>query len=199
MQGPLPVLSGRRVVLREPRDEDGRALFAYTSDPEVTRFLAIEPPTSLDDTKYFIGKCREHRLQDREYFYVVADAGTDQALGITGLRHIDTVMRTAQIGTWLARGRWGTGVNTEAKYLLLEFAFCRMGLHRVEARIDVQNERSVRAFERLGGVREGILRESFFKGGQYHDQYLYALLEPEWQRHRDKRAVAGHGGSRRQG
>ena len=50
MQGPLPVLMGRRVLLREPREDDGAALFRYTSDPEVTRFLAMEPPGSLDDT-----------------------------------------------------------------------------------------------------------------------------------------------------
>jgi RimJ/RimL family protein N-acetyltransferase len=167
-------------------------LFSYTSDPEVTRFLAIEPPSSLDDTRVFIAKCKQHRVQDREYFYVIADAVSDEALGIIGLRHIDPVMRTAQVGTWLSRGRWGTGTNAEAKRLLLEFAFDRLGLHRVEARIDVANDRSLRAFERLGGVREGVLRESFFKGGTYRDQYLYALLEPEWRRRQRMRPAARH-------
>jgi RimJ/RimL family protein N-acetyltransferase len=94
---------GCRVLLREPREEDGPALFRETSDLEVTRFLAIEPPATLDDTLFFIAKCHEHREQDREYVFVIADVATDEPLGITCLRHIDPAMRTAQIGTWVGR------------------------------------------------------------------------------------------------
>ncbi len=191
MQGPLPVLMGRRVLLREPREDDGPALFRYTSDPEVTRFLAIDPPGSLDDTLYFIAKCHEHRAHGREYVFLIADVVTDVALGIICLRHVDHAMRTAQIGTWLGRDRWGSGANAEAKRLLLDFAFDRLLLHRIEARIAVGNSRSRRAFERLGAAREGLLRESFFKDGEYHDQHLYVILEQDWRR---SRATDGHTG-----
>ena len=190
MQDPLPVLMGRRVVLREPREDDVVPLFEYTSDPEVTRFLAIAPPASPDDTLYFIAKCREHRVQDREYVYVIADAATDRAMGVIGLRHVDQPMRTAQIGTWLGRQHWGTGVNGEAKRLLLDFSFGLLALHRIEARIAVGNHRSRRAFERLGARSEGVLRESFFKDGVYHDQDLFVVLEQDWQQ-RQRQDTAG--------
>lgn len=194
MQGPLPVLMGRRVLLREPREDDGAALFRYTSDPEVTRFLAVERPAKLDDTLYFIEKCREHREQGREYVFVIADVTRDEPMGIICLRHIDQAMRTAQVGTWLGRERWGSGANAEAKRLLLDFAFNRLRLHRVEARIAVDNARSRRAFERLGATREGLLRESFFKGGTYHDQHLYVVLEQDWRgrQRRDRVKTGGH-------
>jgi RimJ/RimL family protein N-acetyltransferase len=191
MQDPLPVLMGRRVVLREPREDDVVPLFEYTSDPEVTRFLAIAPPKSPDDTLYFIAKCREHRVQDREYVYVVADAASDRAMGIIGLRHVDQPMRTAQIGTWLGRRYWGTGVNGEAKQLLLDFSFGILALHRIEARIAVDNLRSRRAFERLGARSEGLLRESFFKDGVYHDQDLLVVLEQDWHGRRRRETVGG--------
>lgn len=193
MQGPLPVLMGHRVLLREPREDDGTALFRHTSDPEVTRFLAVERPATVNDTLYFIEKCREHRGQGREYVFVIAEVTTDEAMGIICLRHIDPAMRTAQIGTWLGRERWGSGANAEAKGLLLDFAFDHLRLHRVEARIAVGNARSRRAFERLGARREGILRESFFKDGAYHDQHLYVVLEQEWRdrQGRDARLKAG--------
>jgi RimJ/RimL family protein N-acetyltransferase len=190
MQGSLPVLMGRRVLLREPREDDVVRLFEYSSDPDVTRFLAFAPPASPDDTRHFIAKCREHREQDREYVFVIAGVGDDRAIGVTGLRHIDQPMRTAQIGTWLGRPFWGTGANVEAKQLLLDFSFGLLGLHRIEARIAVTNQRSRRAFERLGGTREGVLKESFFKDGVYHDQDLYVVLEPEWVRRR-RRDAAG--------
>lgn len=179
---------GRRVVLREPRDDDGPALFRYTSDPEVTRFLAVEQPGSLEETLGFIGTCRAHRSQGREYVFVIADVDTDVAMGIICLRHIDQAMRTAQVGTWLGRDRWGSGANTEAKRLILDFAFDRLRLHRVEARISVDNDRSRRAFERLGATREGLLKESFFKNGRYYDQHLYVVLEQDW-RGRQRRSA----------
>jgi RimJ/RimL family protein N-acetyltransferase len=190
MQDPLPVLMGRGVVLREPREGDVVPLFEYTSDPDVTRFLAIAPPASQDDTAYFIAKCRQHRLHDREYVYVVADVASDRAMGVIGLRHVDQPMRTAQVGTWLGRKFWGTGANAEAKHLLLDFSFDLLALHRIEARIAVNNHRSRRAFERLGARCEGVLRESFFKDGVYHDQDLFVVLEQEW-RSRQRLEAAG--------
>lgn len=195
MQDSLPILIGRRVLLREPRDGDAVRLFEFVRDPEVTRFLAIDPPASSDDTRYFIEKCREFRLQDREYVFVIADVATDEAMGVTALRHLDRPMRTAQVGTWVARCYWGRGVNAEAKELLLDFAFGTLALHRIEARIAVDNHRSRRAFERLGGRREGRLRESFFKNGEYHDQDLFVVLEQEWR----NRPRPGPGGAWRPG
>jgi ribosomal-protein-alanine N-acetyltransferase len=171
---------GRRVLLREPREDDGAVLFRYTRDPEVTRFLAVEPPATVDDTLYFIEKCHQHRLQGREYVFVIAEVASDQPVGIICLRHIDHAMRTAQVGTWVGRDRWGSGANAEAKRLIFDFAFDSLHLHRVEARIAVANVRSRRAFERLGATREGLLKESFFKNGSYQDQHLYVVFEQDW-------------------
>jgi ribosomal-protein-alanine N-acetyltransferase len=184
MQDSLPVLMGRRVLLREPREDDALLLYEFTTDPQVTRFLAFDPPGSPDDTLFFIAKCREHRIEDREYVYVIADVATDQPMGVIGLRHLDRLMQTAQIGTWLAPKHWGSGANAEAKQLLFDFAFGPLRLHRVEARIAVDNHRSCRAFERLGARREGLLRESFFKDGGYHDQDLFVVLGHEWRNRR---------------
>jgi RimJ/RimL family protein N-acetyltransferase len=65
--------------------------------------------------------------------------------------------------------------------LLLDYAFDVLNLHRVEARIAITNHRSRRAFERLGGRREGTLKESFYKDGAFQDQGLYVILATEWQ------------------
>jgi len=180
MQDSLPVLIGRRVLLRAPREDDAVRLYELVRDPEVTRFLAFDSPASPDDTRFFIETCHEHRRQDREYVFVIADVATDEPMGVIGLRHLDRPLRTAQVGTWVARAHWGRGINAEAKQLLLDFAFGTLELHRIEARIALDNHRSRRAFERLGGRCEGRLRESFFKDGEYHDQDLFVVLEQEW-------------------
>lgn len=197
MQDSLPVLMGRRVLLREPREDDALVLYEFVRDPKVTRFLAIDPPAGPDDTRYLIEMCHQHRRQDREYVFVIADVATDQPMGVIGLRHLDRPMQTAQVGTWLGRKHWGSGANEEAKHLLLDFAFGPLALHRIEARIAVENKWSRRAFERLGAKREGRLRESFFKDGLYHDQDLFAVLEHEW-RNRARR-TSGNRWARGQG
>jgi ribosomal-protein-alanine N-acetyltransferase len=188
MQEPLPVLMGRRVLLREPREGDAVSIFEHTSDPEVTRFLAFDPPRGIEETELFIARTRELRLQDREYVFVIAAIATDRPLGVTGLRHLDLAMSSAQIGTWVARPYWGSGINSEAKQLLLDYAFGALGLHRIEARIPSSNVRSRRAFEKLGGVCEGTLRESFFKHGRYHDTSLYVVFSSDWNRARSGRS-----------
>ena len=102
-------------------------------------------------------------------------------MGIICLRHIDP--RDAD-GADRARGWDGTG--GEVARTPRPSGCCSTSrsiacaLHRVEARIAVGNSRSMRAFERLGAAREGVLAESFFKDGRYHDQHLYVILEQDW-------------------
>ena len=186
MLEPLPVLMGRRVLLRELREGDAEPVFQYTRDPEVTRFLAFESPQGVEETELFIALARESRVHDREYVFAIADVASDRPLGVTALRHIDPLMSTAQIGTWVARPYWGRRVNSEAKQLLIDYAFGTLGLHRIEARILPDNQRSCRAFEKLGAVYEGTLRESFVKQGSYRDTSLYAILSSEWAQRRER-------------
>lgn len=185
----LPVLMGRRLLLREPTSADAGPLFACTCDPAITRFLAFDPPRTLDDTRAFIARCEAYRRQDREYVFVMADRATDHPRGVIALRHIDHGTRTAEIGTWVRREDWGRGVNLESKALLLDYAFGQLGLHRIEARIVVDNHHSLTAFERIGGRREGVLRESFCKDGRFYDQVLYAILAGEWEGRGGGRAI----------
>ena len=190
MDNPLPLLAGPRVLLREPRPADAERFYVYTSDPEVTRFLAFDSPRSVDESLRFIARAEALRVCDVEYVFTIADRFNDDPLGITGLRHLDPAMGTAQIGTWVRRESWGAGVNLESKELLLGYAFGPLGLHRIEARIALENHRSRSAFLRLGGRLEGTLRESFRKNGAVLDQGLYAILAPEWQASRRMAADA---------
>jgi RimJ/RimL family protein N-acetyltransferase len=199
MDNRLPLLAGPQVHLREPRSADAERLFAYTSDPEVTRFLAFDPPRSVSDSLRFVARVEALRLSDVEYVFTIADALTDAPIGIMGLRHLDPVMGTAQIGTWVRRESWGTGVNVEAKGLLLGYAFGPLGLHRIEARIALENGRSRKAFVKLGARFEVTLHQSFRKDGVILDQGLYAILAPEWEASRRMAADAARGTRRAEG
>ncbi|TBH17583.1 GNAT family N-acetyltransferase [Thermus thermamylovorans] len=106
--------------------------------------------------------------------------------------------RKLEIGTMLFRPFWGTPANKEAKYLLLRHAFEVLGAERVQFRVDRRNERSQRALESLGAVREGVLRKNRrLPDGTFRDDVVFSLLREEWPGVRDRleeRLYGGPGG-----
>jgi ribosomal-protein-serine acetyltransferase len=75
-------------------------------------------------------------------------------------------------------------VFQEGAELALDFAFETLGAHRLEARAAIKNGRGNGALRKLGAVQEGVLRQSFLRGGQYLDQALYAIVEDDWRARR---------------
>ena len=84
-------------------------------------------------------------------------------------------------GTWYGADYQRTAVNTECKYLLLQHAFEKLGCIRVQLKTDLRNERSQKAIERLGAVKEGVLRNHMIlPGGYYRHSVYYSILDTEW-------------------
>jgi RimJ/RimL family protein N-acetyltransferase len=102
--------------------------------------------------------------------------------GATRYLDIRPAHRSLEIGgTWYAPEFQRTMVNTECKYLLLRYAFETLGCIRVQLKADARNERSLRAIERLGAVREGVLRNHYIlPDGVYRDSVVYSILDTEW-------------------
>jgi len=139
----------------------------YTSAPEPQNMQAeIARRLALEDAGTMIP-------------FAVIDVANGRAVGMTTYMHIDKANRRVEIGsTWYARSMQRTGLNTEAKLLLLGHAFDGLGCIAVEFRTHFMNQQSRRAIERLGAKLDGILRShSFAKDGtgtghanQYHDR-----------------------------
>lgn len=168
------------MTLRPPTAEDAPALLALASDPEVTQWFSWGPYTSVEQPLAYVEQARAWRAAGTQIDLLVVDHERGP-LGITGLSEISTRDRRAIVGTWLGRAFWGTGANATSKALVLELAFRGLGLERVGAYADVRNIRSQRALERLGFVREGVLRGFHRHGDERKDVALYALLVDDWQ------------------
>jgi RimJ/RimL family protein N-acetyltransferase len=89
---------------------------------------------------------------------------------------------TAEWGFALGRAFWGTGIFSTAARLVVDFAFETVGVHRLEARAAVANGRGNGALAKIGAVKEGLLRRSFLRHGQYHDQTLWSIVREDWRR-----------------
>jgi uncharacterized protein len=183
----LPLLAGGGVALRELRGSDAPSLLALLSVDEVARFIA-PPPTTVDGFERFIAWSQSERQAGRYACFAVVPDGMDTAIGIFQVRQLTPDFSIAEWGFAIGSPFWGTGVFTSSAQLLLAFAFDTVGVHRLEARAAVVNGRGNGALAKVGAVREGVLRRSFRRGGDYIDQALWSIVREEW---RQAKAVWG--------
>jgi [ribosomal protein S5]-alanine N-acetyltransferase len=177
----LPTLSGTRVSVRPLRLSDAASLFDMLSSDEVTRFIS-PPPTTLETFEKFILRANREREAGNYLCFAIVPAGVDVAIGLIQVRQLEPTFETAEWGFALGSAFWGTGMFLEAASLVLEFAFRTVGVHRMEARAAVENGRGAGALRKIGAIQEGVLRRSFHRNGEYHDQVLWTIVADEWRR-----------------
>jgi RimJ/RimL family protein N-acetyltransferase len=188
----LPLLSGDEIVLRELRRADAASLFALLSNEKVSRFI-FPPPTTVQGFERFIDWTHKQRAAGSYACFAVTLKGYDTAIGVFQVRQLEPGFEIAEWGFALGMPFWGTGVFQVCADLVLEFAFETLGVHRLEARAAVHNGRGSGALRKIGAVQEGVLRKSFRRSGESHDQTLFAILASEWQAARHRRlASEGH-------
>ena len=187
----LPTLVGEGVTLRELRMADAPALLELLATDEVARFIS-PPPSTVDAFERFIVWASQQQQAGRYVCYAVVPEGMDTAVGIFQVRQLDPTFQTAEWGFALGRQFWGTGLFMASARLLLDFAFETIGVHRLEARSSIDNGRGNGALAKLGALKEGVLRRSFLRCGEYHDQALWSIVKDDWYRARSTRAVSVH-------
>ncbi|MEU6022018.1 bifunctional pyridoxamine 5'-phosphate oxidase family protein/GNAT family N-acetyltransferase [Micromonospora sp. NPDC047134] len=178
-----PVVLGGEHVLLEPLDlTHAEGLFAATADPQVWQHLGAPQPATVDELSAAIGAYLAAGLRGEQVPWVQRCAVTGAVVGTTSYYEIDPERRSVAIGhTILGRPWWRTGINTEAKLLLLERAFGELAAVRVVWHTDIRNERSQRAIERLGATREGVLRKHRLRpDGSWRDTVQYSMTVEEW-------------------
>jgi RimJ/RimL family protein N-acetyltransferase len=175
----LPVLTGSSFTLRELRLEDAPTLLAMLTAEEVARFIS-PPPTTVAGFEKFIAWTIHERLAGNYACFGIVPAGTDRAVGLFQLRALEPGFASCEWGFAMGSAFWGTGVFAEGAPLVLNFAVDVIGTQRLEARAAVANGRGNGALRKIGAVQEGVLRRSFLRHGQYHDQVLWSILAEDW-------------------
>jgi ribosomal-protein-alanine N-acetyltransferase len=176
----FPVLTTRRLVLRELVPEDAADLFRFRSDAEEQRYNAV-PLRTVSEALALIDDLRAAYAARRQLQWGLTLREAPRVIGLLGFIAWERGHRRAEIGYDLARPLWGRGLGTEAVGALVRFGFERLGLNRIEAQTIVDNLASVRLLERLGFRREGVRREySLEEDGRFHGGAIYGLLRREY-------------------
>jgi ribosomal-protein-alanine N-acetyltransferase len=178
----LPPLTAKLVTLREPSSSDLRPLMDLLLLADASRF-GIDEPVSELAVQQMLDRIAHDRRTGVAFTYVITVPSTRAVVGLLQTRQIDLSWESAEWECTLAPSWRGTGVFLEAARLVGSFAFGTVGVHRLEARVLLQNGRANGALRKLGAVQEGILRESMRRGNEYLDQVLWSVLKEDWGEH----------------
>ena len=174
-------LLGTLVELRPLLRSDGDALVAAAADGDLWDLPYTVVPSRATVTD-FIDAALRQRDEGTALPFVALLRSTGSVIGSTRFWRIDKINRSLEIGrTWFSASCHGTGVNTEAKYLMLRHAFEAMACVRVQLTTDVLNARSIAAILRLGAKEEGVIRhERIMPDGRKRDSVRFSIIDTEW-------------------
>jgi ribosomal-protein-serine acetyltransferase len=145
----------------------------------LARWLPWAAGQTLDDTLSFIRATRR-QIADNDGLQVAVVDEQASIIGIAGFHHVSWANRSTSIGYWLVENAQGRGTMTRVVSALVEHAIHGWNLNRVEIQAGVENSRSRAIPERLGFVREGLLRQVERVGDRYVDAIVYSALGDEW-------------------
>lgn len=175
-----PTLVGRLVRLDPLTRTHADGLWEASRDPRTWRWLTPSQPETREAFDAWLADALSAAAAGTEIPLVTSAGG--KVVGSTRFLALRPEHRSVEIGwTWLHPDAWGTGVNVEAKRLMLAHAFETWGCRRVELKTDALNERSRGAMEAIGATFEGIHRQHMLvRDGENRDSAWYAILDHEW-------------------
>jgi len=175
-------LTGRVVRLEPLSEAHVPALALAGREPGIWQFMRYGVVDSEDKMRLLVQYLLRQQANGTDLPFTVFHLADQCAVGMTRYMDIRPADRAVEIGgTWYTPAYQRTAANTECKYLLLRHAFETLGCIRVQLKTDLRNERSQRAIERLGAVREGVLRDHMLlPDGTVRSSVYYSILASEW-------------------
>jgi len=176
-------LETSRLILRSMCEDDLSAYLAYRNDPVVGRYqFWYEPLREAAALEWIRAQQAAFPGTPGEWFQFAIERKVGAAMiGHVALKPDEWDPRLAEIGFVLARAHHRQGFAAEAVTAVLNYAFDRLGIHRVQAATDVENTASIALLERLGLRREAHFLENVWFRGKWGSEYRYAILKREWQ------------------
>jgi RimJ/RimL family protein N-acetyltransferase len=175
-------LTGSVVRLEPLSEQHVPDLTVAAHDERIWRYMLYVYPDNEEKMLAWMRDILARQAASTDLAFAVIHLASGRAIGATRYLEIHPEHRGLEIGgTWYATEFQRTAVNTECKYLLLKHAFEVLGCIRVQFKADARNLHSIRAIERLGAAREGVLRNHYIlPDGGTRDSVYFSILDSEW-------------------
>lgn len=176
------VLTGEHVRLEPMREEHVSGLAEIGVGQTFWDFMLYGNIDTIDDMRNWVLDILAREKKGTDLPFAVIHLASGRVAGATRYLNIEPQHRGLEIGgTWYGTEFQRTVVNTECKYLLLGHAFETLDCIRVQLKTDLRNERSQRAIERIGAVKEGVLRNHMIlPDGRIRHSVFYSVIDTEW-------------------
>jgi RimJ/RimL family protein N-acetyltransferase len=175
------IFENKVVRLRPLIEEDIKNLTEFSiNEPDLWEY-SLTPANGLENLKNYVHLALEGRRNKNSYPFIVYDKRTNRYAGCTRFYDFQKQHQTTQLGyTWYGKDFQGSGMNKHCKFILLQFAFEKLGLERVEFRADANNKRSIAAMKSIGCKEEGILRLNCSSPAGRRNSIVLSILKTEW-------------------
>lgn len=177
MPGHVSIIKTKRLLLRGIRKSDAAAIYAYASDPVVTRYVIWPTHTSLKDSKAYIRYQAKEVKSGKSLIYGIVLKETGEYIGSIGLHDINRTEKHAEAGYVIARQHWGKGYVPETLKAVMAFGFKKLKLVRIFAHSAALNKQSARVMEKAGMKFEGRMKKARYLKGRFWDVELRAAVK----------------------
>ncbi|MBH9964808.1 GNAT family N-acetyltransferase [Rossellomorea oryzaecorticis] len=172
----LPIVKLRELTMGDAEDR-----YQWCLDKEVTKHLNMpekHPPFSREETRKWIKMCI-NKTNGYEQKAIVTEEGTH--IGWIDLKNIDKLNKHAELGIAIGdKDYWGRGYGLAAMKEMLQWGFNELGLNKIWLRVEVDNEKAIKSYLRMGYVEEGILRQDRLRNGEFVDRLRMSILQSEF-------------------
>ncbi|MGB1287467.1 MAG: GNAT family N-acetyltransferase [Aggregatilineales bacterium] len=174
-------IRGKKIILRPFRLEDADPMWDSIDNEEVNKLTGTHDDFTREQIDGYIKKQVAADDESRVAF-IIALPDDSRALGEVVINEIDRDNNAASIRIALFENRdFGQGYGTEAMKLMVNHGFTVLNLHRIELTVYAFNPRAIRAYEKAGFTKEGVMREMLHWDGNYIDGIIMSVLAHEWQ------------------
>jgi RimJ/RimL family protein N-acetyltransferase len=174
----IPPLTDGVILLRPVRPDEAEAMLAALEESkhEVPVWLPETEGLELEGLREFIAAWPRMRQENSAFHFGIFDPRTGAYLGGCGLTQINLRHRMCNAYYWVRTSATGRGIASRAARLMARYAFDGLRMHRVEILAEAENLPSIRAAEKAGAVREGLLRSRLDNRGEARDAVLFSLI-----------------------
>lgn len=170
----------KRIVMRAVEPEDASFLAGLINDPEIRiplgAYTLIYPTSTELETRWIA----ETAKKSGEFHVLMTARSGGKPLGLIGVRDLNEKNGSAHLSIMIEKKSWDRGYGTEAITGMLDFLFDRLNLHRIWLRVDENNARAIRCYEKCGFMAEGKLREDHFANGEWRCSLIMAIIADDF-------------------
>lgn len=180
------MIYGNGLRLRAIEKDDLPRFVRWLNDPEVRENLLLFAPMSLDEEEEWYNGVLKRPKEERPLAIEIEIGGEWLPIGNIGLMKFEWHARNAEVGLFIGEKQyWNRGYGSEALRVMVGYAFDFLNLNKVYLHVYETNPRGIRAYQKVGFVEEGRLRQEVYKNGRYIDVLVMSILRSEWYSNRD--------------